>query len=102
MAGNADVQQGDLLTTSGLDGIYPEGLPVAKVARVDRRADSAFARILLTPMALPDRPRHVLVLHPLSEQLPERPDPSAPRATTSADGASAAAGGSSRVSTEGP
>ena len=120
MAGNADVQQGDLLTTSGLDGIYPEGLPVAKVLRVDRRADSAFARILLAPMALPDRPRHVLVLHPLSEQLPERPDASAPRATTGNDGASAATGasaasgasgstgaavashGSSRVTTERP
>lgn len=34
MAGNADVQAGDLLTTSGVDGIYPAGLPVARVDRV--------------------------------------------------------------------
>lgn len=31
MAGNADVQVGDLLSTSGLDGVYPAGLPVARV-----------------------------------------------------------------------
>ena len=47
MAGNADVQVGDLLTTSGVDGVYPPGLPVAKVAEVDRKADSGFARIML-------------------------------------------------------
>src|SRR3954471_20558484 len=37
MAGNADVQPGDLLTTSGVDGVYPPGLPVAKVTKVERR-----------------------------------------------------------------
>ena len=47
MAANADVQEGDLLTTSGVDGVYPPGLPVAKVDSVERRADSAFARISL-------------------------------------------------------
>jgi rod shape-determining protein MreC len=73
MAGNADVQVGDALNTSGLDGVYPPGLPVARVAKVDRRADSAFARIALVPMARPDNPRHVLILHPLSEQLPSLP-----------------------------
>ena len=47
MAGNADVQVGDTLTTSGVDGVYPPGLPVAKVALVDRKVDSGFARIVL-------------------------------------------------------
>lgn len=41
----------DLLSTSGLDGVYPPGLPVAKVIRVERRADSAFARIYCKPLA---------------------------------------------------
>jgi rod shape-determining protein MreC len=77
MAGNADVQVGDLLTTSGIDGVYPPGLPVAKVASVERRAESGFARILLTPVASPDGVRHVLVLEPLSLQLPPRPDAAA-------------------------
>lgn len=62
MAGNADVQVGDRLETSGLDGVYPPGLPVAQVARIDRRADSAFARIVLTPLANPESSRHVLLL----------------------------------------
>ena len=35
----------------GSDGIYPAGMPVAKIVAVDRRADSAFARITLKPMA---------------------------------------------------
>jgi rod shape-determining protein MreC len=72
---NDDVQVGDVLTTSGTDGVYPQGLSVAKVAAVDRRADSAFARIALTPTANPDSVRHVLVLEPLNVQLPARPEP---------------------------
>jgi rod shape-determining protein MreC len=73
MAGNADVQVGDLLTTSGLDGVYPPGLPVAKVASVDRKVDSGFARILLTPSVQPDGVRQVMVLDPIGLQLPARP-----------------------------
>ncbi|WP_395699518.1 rod shape-determining protein MreC [Aquabacterium sp.] len=78
MAGNADVQVGDALTTSGVDGVYPPGLPVAKVARVDRKVDSGFARILLAPAAPVDGVRHVLVLEPLSAQLPPPPEPAEP------------------------
>jgi rod shape-determining protein MreC len=77
MSGNADVQVGDLLHTSGLDGIYPPGLPVAHVASVERRVESGFARIVLAPAAPPDGVRHVLVLEPLSAQLPPRPAPAA-------------------------
>ena len=66
MAGNDDVQVGDVLTTSGVDGVYPPGLQVARVTKVDRRADSAFARIALLPTAQPDGVRHVLVLEPMA------------------------------------
>ncbi len=82
MAGNADVQVGDLLTTSGLDGIYPPGLPVAKVTKVERKSDAGFARIELAPIAPSDGLRHVLVLQPLQEQLPPRPEPAQPEATS--------------------
>lgn len=75
MPGNADVQEGDLLTTSGVDGLYPPGLPVARVVRVERRADSAFARIYCTPLAQVYGARHVMVLKPLVAELPERPAP---------------------------
>ncbi|MFZ5550800.1 MAG: rod shape-determining protein MreC [Pseudomonadota bacterium] len=74
VAGNDDVQAGDVLTTSGSDGVYPPGLAVAKVATVDRQADSAFARITLSPSAQPDGVRHVLVLEPVGVQLPPRPE----------------------------
>jgi len=77
MAGNADVQVGDALTTSGVDGVYPPGLPVATVSRVDRRADAGFARILLTPTAAMDSVRHLLVLEPMGLQMPARPEPPA-------------------------
>ncbi len=75
MAGNADVQAGDVLTTSGVDGVYPPGLPVAKVISVERRADSAFARISCAPQAQVDGARHVMVLKPVGGQLPARPAP---------------------------
>jgi rod shape-determining protein MreC len=73
MSGNADVQVNDMLHTSGLDGIYPPGLPVARVTAVERRVESGFARIALAPVANADGVRHVLVLEPLMAQLPARP-----------------------------
>lgn len=93
MAGNADVQVGDVLTTSGVDGVYPPGLPVAKVVSVERRADAGFARIALQPTAPTDGVRHVLVLEPLGVQLPSKPEP-APAAP--ADGARPARKGGPR------
>lgn len=66
MPSNADVQEGDLLTTSGVDGLYPPGLPVAKVVTVDRRADSAFTRIYCEPVGRVQGVRHVMVLQPLN------------------------------------
>ncbi len=70
MAGNADVQQGDILSTSGVDGVYPPGIPVARVDKVERRADSAFAKISCQPLANTLGARHVMVLEPFSVQIP--------------------------------
>lgn len=77
MAGNADVQTGDVLTTSGVDGVYPPGLKVASVAKIDRKIDSGFARIILVPAAQSDGVRHVLVLEPTGARLPPRPQAAA-------------------------
>ena len=77
MAGNADVQVGDILTTSGVDGVYPPGLKVASVAKIDRKIDSGFARIVLMPAAQSDGVRHVLVLEPTGARLPPRPQAAA-------------------------
>ena len=81
VAGNADVQVGDRLLTSGVDGIYPPGLPVAVVALVDRKLESGFARIALTPSVVLDCVRHVLVLEPVGVQMPPRPDTTPTEAT---------------------
>ena len=62
MAANADIRNGDTLVTSGIDGTYPPGLPVATVARIERDAAYAFAKITLTPTAGTNRYRQVLVL----------------------------------------
>lgn len=90
MATNADVQQGDLLTTSGIDGVYPAGLHVARVAHVERRADSAFARIICQSTALMSGPRHVVVLKPVNVDIPRQfePPPAAPKSSRKSGGAS--------------
>ncbi len=75
MPANADVREDDLLTTSGVDGLYPSGLPVARVVRVERRADSAFARIYCAPLAQVQGARHVVVLKPLADNTLARPEP---------------------------
>lgn len=86
MGSNSDVQPGDLLTTSGVDGVYPPGLPVAKISKIERRAESAFAKIYCTPQALVAGARHVMVVKPASSQLPPRPT-EAPAPVTSKKGA---------------
>ncbi len=62
MASNADIQVGDVLTTSGIDGVYPAGLAVATVMTVDTKTSDAFARILCKPTAGVSRHRQLLVL----------------------------------------
>lgn len=69
---SADLQAGDELVTSGLDGVYPQGLPVAKVLRVDKQADTAFARVVCLPLAAVRGAREVLVLHFVA-QVPPNP-----------------------------
>jgi rod shape-determining protein MreC len=64
---SADVKEGDLLTTSGIDGVYPAGLQVARISHIERRVDISFARILATPLA-ELKGRHVLVLQPTGIQ----------------------------------
>ncbi|MGA9917178.1 rod shape-determining protein MreC [Burkholderia sp. GAS332] len=81
---SADVQTGDELVTSGLDGVYPPGLPVAKVVRVDKQADTAFARVICLPVAPVRGARQLLVLHYLNN-VPPRPAEEPDAATTAKD-----------------
>jgi rod shape-determining protein MreC len=77
VSANTDVKVGDVLHTSGVDGVYPPGLPVATVTLVEKQADGGFTRVVLAPLAAVDRVRHVLVLEPLKNQLPPPPVPEA-------------------------
>jgi rod shape-determining protein MreC len=72
---NVDVQPGDTLVTSGLDGIYLPGLPVAKVTAIDRD-NATFARIECLPLAGVERHGQVLVLgRRTPPPVPDEPSP---------------------------
>jgi rod shape-determining protein MreC len=76
VAQDADIQVGDVLVTSGLDGMYPAGLAVARVTQVEKAAGS-FGRVVGQPLAGIDRNRQVLVIMS-HNPLPPRPAPEAP------------------------
>lgn len=66
MPNDADIQPGDVLVTSGVDGVYLAGLPVATVVQVERRSQSPFMRVSCEPIARLDGAHHVMVLTPLN------------------------------------
>ncbi len=59
---NAEIQPGDRLVTSGIDGTYPAGLAVAQVTSVERETGQMFARVTCKPLAGVDASLHVLIL----------------------------------------
>jgi rod shape-determining protein MreC len=75
MAANADIQGNDRLVTSGVDGTYPPGLPVATVMRIEKDAENAFARVVCRPAAGVDRGRFVLVLSDDAARPPRPEEP---------------------------
>lgn len=89
---NADIVEGDLLSTSGVDGVYPPGLPVARVTQVERRAESSFTRIRCEPLARVQGALHLLVLAPVGPSLPpSRPEANAPLTQRTASGSAVVA-----------
>lgn len=61
---SADLQQGDLLVTSGLGGRFPMGYPVAKITRFSYEEGKPFAEVKAEPLAALDRLRYLLLLWP--------------------------------------
>jgi rod shape-determining protein MreC len=59
---NADIQEGDLLVTSGLGGNFPPSYPVAKITQVERNPSKPFARVVAEATASLDRSREVLLV----------------------------------------
>ncbi|HYN54320.1 MAG TPA: rod shape-determining protein MreC [Methylotenera sp.] len=69
---NVDIRRGDTLVTSGIDGIYPAGLAVAKVSQIEITADSPFAHIVCVPTGGVENHRQVLLVSiPRVEILPK-------------------------------
>lgn len=59
---HADIKPGDLLYTSGIDGVYPAGIPVAQVVKTEAPRHTPFARALCRPLGGVSHYRHVAVL----------------------------------------
>lgn len=76
MAANVEIEAGDVLVTSGIDGVYPSGLPVGKVVRVEKDSAYSFARITCNPAGGPTQFKEVLVLSK-TEALPPYPESAA-------------------------
>ena len=66
MSSNADVQVGDWIVTSGIDGIYPRGLRVGKVESLESDPNGIFSKFILTPAAGMGRYGEVLLLEPVT------------------------------------
>ena len=86
VAASTDIEVGDLLTTSAVDGVYPPGLPVARVHSIERQGEGGYARILCQPMAQIEHSLQLLVLEPVGNAAPdghasplEQPKPAASR-----------------------
>lgn len=73
IAPNADIVVGDTLVTSGIDGVYPGGLAVAKVVQVENNANGAFGRVVCQPLAGIQSNAQLLILMSTPEMSPRPP-----------------------------
>jgi rod shape-determining protein MreC len=75
VAPDADIQVGDVIVTSGLDGMYPAGLAVAKVMQVEKVAAGAFGRVVCQPLGGVDRNRQLLIVMSTVARAPRPAEP---------------------------
>lgn len=71
VAHSADIQEGDILVSSGLGEVFPEGYPVAEVTQVVRDESRPFAQITIAPQAKLNRLKYLLLLWPQTVPEPE-------------------------------
>ena len=102
LAANSDVRSGDLLTSSGLGGVFPAGFPVGRITGVRREANQLLAQVRAEPQAHIDRAREVMLIefdasHPaappaaqaVAEASADTPPANAPTNTAAAGAAGA-------------
>jgi len=81
LAINSDVKSGDLLVSSGLGGVFPAGLPVARISGVRRESNQLLAQVRAQPLANIERDREVILLE-FEPKHPDAPAPNPPIAPT--------------------
>ncbi|HEV7432958.1 MAG TPA: rod shape-determining protein MreC [Steroidobacteraceae bacterium] len=76
LAANSDVKSGDLLTSSGLGGVFPAGYPVGHITGVRREANQLLAQVRAEPQAKVDRTREVMLIEfdPANPAAPPAPE----------------------------
>ncbi|MDD1782210.1 rod shape-determining protein MreC [Enterovibrio sp. ZSDZ35] len=74
---SADIEPGDMLVTSGLGGVFPEGYPVAKVTSFSFDNKRPFAQVDAKPEVQFDRLRYLLLVWPTNVDKHEAPAPDA-------------------------
>ena len=65
---NADVNEGDLLVTSGLGGAFPAGYPVAIVNSVTRIPQEPFAAVSAEPAAKLNQVREIMLIWSIADE----------------------------------
>ena len=75
LASTVDIREGDRLVTSGLDKLYPAGLPVGVVASVERGASNELTRVRVEPTAAVQNDRMLVVLQVDTSNVPPAPSP---------------------------
>ena len=73
LASSADLREGDLLTTSGLDALYPPGLPVGRIERIERGGDNDFVKVLVAPTAEIQNNHLLVILQVDTSAIPPAP-----------------------------
>jgi rod shape-determining protein MreC len=73
LASSADLKEGDLLTTSGLDALYPPGLPVGRIEKIERGGDNDFVKVLVAPTAEIQNNHLLVVLQVDTSAIPPAP-----------------------------
>jgi rod shape-determining protein MreC len=76
LAANSDVKSGDLLTSSGLGGVFPAGYPVGRITGIRREANQLLAQVRAEPRAKIDRTREVMLIEfdPANPAAPPAPE----------------------------
>ena len=74
---NADIEEGDLLVTSGLGGAFPSGYPVAIVDSITRVPQESFAVVTARPAAKLDQVREIMLVWTNEAEVPTASDATA-------------------------